>query len=84
MTQYPECYLARELEMAYVNISLITDFDAGLEDDPDVEPVTNDEVLAVFTANLDKLRAVLYQMVENLPDTSGSPARNCLAAARFQ
>jgi 5'-methylthioadenosine phosphorylase len=84
MTQYPECYLARELEISYVNISLITDFDAGLEDDPDVHPVTNDEVLAVFTANLDKLRGVLYQMVETLPDTSGSPARNCLAAARFQ
>ena len=24
MTQYPECYLARELEMSYVNISVIT------------------------------------------------------------
>lgn len=83
MTQYPECYLARELEMSYVNISLITDFDAGLEDEPNVQPVTNDEVLAVFTANLDKLRGVLYQMVETLPDTSGSPARNCLAASRF-
>ena len=31
MTQYPECYLARELEMCYVNISLITDYDVGLE-----------------------------------------------------
>jgi 5'-methylthioadenosine phosphorylase len=84
MTQYPECYLARELEMSYVNISLITDFDAGLDDDPNVEPVTNDEVLAVFTANLDKLRGVLHQMVETLPDTANSPARNCLAASRFQ
>ena len=83
MTQYPECYLARELEMSYVNISLITDFDAGLEDDESVEPVTNDEVLAVFSANLEKLRGVLHQMVETLPDTSESPARNCLAAARF-
>ena len=31
MTQYPEAYLARELEMCYVNISLITDYDVGLE-----------------------------------------------------
>lgn len=30
MTQYPENILARELEMCYVNISLITDYDAGL------------------------------------------------------
>ena len=33
MTQYPEAYLARELEMCYVNISLVTDYDVGLEGD---------------------------------------------------
>ena len=31
MTQYPEVVLARELEMCYVNIALITDYDVGLE-----------------------------------------------------
>ena len=30
MTQYPEAYLCRELGMAVVNISLITDYDAGV------------------------------------------------------
>jgi 5'-methylthioadenosine phosphorylase len=85
MTQYPECYLARELEMSYVNLSLITDYDAGLVgDDPNARPVTNEEVLAVFTANLDNLRRVLVRMIETLPDTSHSPARNCLAASRFE
>ena len=48
MTQYPECYLARELEICYCNISLITDHDAGTEG---VEPVTNDEVVRVFNEN---------------------------------
>jgi 5'-methylthioadenosine phosphorylase len=85
MTQYPECYLARELEMSYVNLSLITDFDAGLVgDDPEARPVTNDEVLAVFTENLGNLRRVLFRMIETLPDTSASPARHCLAASRFE
>ena len=85
MTQYPECYLARELEMSYVNISLITDYDAGLiGGDEGIAPVTNDEVLAVFTANIDKVRGVLFRMIETLPDTSASPARNCLASARFE
>ena len=32
MTQYPEVALARELQMCYVNVSLITDYDAGLEE----------------------------------------------------
>jgi hypothetical protein len=49
-----------------------------------MKPVTNDEVLAVFRANLDNLRRVLLAMIETLPDTSASPARNCLAAARFE
>jgi 5'-methylthioadenosine phosphorylase len=84
MTQYPECYLARELEMSYVNISVITDYDAGLiGEEPDIKPVTNEEVLAVFTANMDKLRRVLFRMIETLPDTSASPARNHLKSARF-
>ena len=34
MTQYPEAILARELEMCYVNISLVTDYDSGLQGDP--------------------------------------------------
>ena len=34
MTAYPEGWLARELELCYANVSLITDYDVGLEDDP--------------------------------------------------
>lgn len=84
MTQYPECYLALEQEISYVNISLITDYDAGLvSDEENAQAVTNDDVLAVFTANLDKLRGVLHQMVETLPDTSQSPSRHVLARSRF-
>jgi 5'-methylthioadenosine phosphorylase len=51
MTQYPECYLARELEICYANISLITDYDVGLEDDPDIKPVSTEEVVKVFNEN---------------------------------
>ena len=40
MTQYPECWLARELGLCYANVSLVTDYDAGLEAMPDVEPVS--------------------------------------------
>ena len=51
MTQYPECYLARELEICYVNISLITDFDVGLEGKEGIKSVTHEEVIKVFTEN---------------------------------
>jgi hypothetical protein len=53
MTQYPEAYLARELGMHYTGIALVTDYDTGVEDDPGVEAVTMDQVLAVMDANVD-------------------------------
>ena len=84
MTQYPECFLAREQEMSYVNLSLITDYDAGLiAGEPEARPVSNQDVIDVFRENLEKLKGVVLQMIETLPDTSASPARNCLAASRF-
>jgi len=56
MTQYPEAALAREAGLAYVGIGLITDYDSGLDDDPAVEPVTQEQVFAAFEANVARLR----------------------------
>ncbi len=66
MTQYPECYLALELEIPYVNISLITDYDAGLEGNNDIKPVTHEAVLEVFNNNLDKVKKLIYAMIEKM------------------
>jgi 5'-methylthioadenosine phosphorylase len=63
MTQYPEAALAREAGIAYAGLALVTDYDAGLDDDPDVTPVTQEHVFAVFEANLDRLRRVLARAV---------------------
>jgi 5'-methylthioadenosine phosphorylase len=65
MTQFPEVHLVKELEMCVVNISLITDWDAGLSGD--VEPVSHSEVVKVFEQNLSKLRTMLAKLVENIP-----------------
>jgi 5'-methylthioadenosine phosphorylase len=80
MTQYPECYLARELEICYCNISLITDHDAGTEG---VEPVTNDEVVHVFEANNKKLRDLLYAMIPALPAERPCVCAHALEGAAF-
>lgn len=58
MTQYPETVIARELDLAYAAIGLVTDFDAGLDDRPDLAPVDQDEVFRVFAAHLPRLRHV--------------------------
>lgn len=68
MTQYPESPLAREAEVCYVGIALITDYDAGLEEEG-IPPVTNDEVMRVFKENLDKVKRMLLEMIR-VTDTS--------------
>jgi len=81
MTQYPECVLARELELCYVNISLITDYDVGVEGIP---PVTNDEVVRVFNENNEKLRGLLFAIVPNLPEARDCPCATALEGAAFE
>ena len=80
MTQYPECYLARELEICYCNISLITDHDAGAEG---VEPVSNDEVVRVFAENNEKVRALLHAMIPALPRERPCACAHALEGAAF-
>jgi 5'-methylthioadenosine phosphorylase len=67
MTQYPEAYLARELGMHYAGIALITDYDTGVEHDPDVAAVTQDHVFAFFEANLHRMRSLLVELISQLP-----------------
>ena len=76
MTGYPEAMLARELAIPYVNISLVTDFDAGLV--AGTEPVSHAEVMRVFAANIGNVRNVLTTMIRDFPDTSTSPARSAI------
>lgn len=83
MTQYPEAYLARELEMCYLNISLITDWDVGLEDHPAIEPVTLDEVVRIFNENNAKLRKFLFALIPELPRKRSCACAKALEGARF-
>jgi 5'-methylthioadenosine phosphorylase len=79
MTQYPEAYLARELEMCYVNISLITDYDVGLEGQPGIEPVTHESVIQVFQANNQKVKDVILALIEQMP-----AKRQCICGSALQ
>jgi 5'-methylthioadenosine phosphorylase len=81
MTQYPECYLARELEICYVNISLITDYDAGLEGYPEIKPVSYDEVMKVFNDNNEKLRKLLFKAIPRIKKERKCPCSSALKNA---
>ncbi len=81
MTQYPEVSLARELEMCYVNLSLITDYDAGLEDDPSVKPVSVGDVVALFADNIAKVRELILELIPIIPETRECPCATAMKSA---
>jgi 5'-methylthioadenosine phosphorylase len=81
MTQYPEAILARELEMCYVNISLITDYDVGLEGTPDVAPVSVAEVETFFARNNDRVRGLILGLVPRLPAERSCPCATAMRGA---
>ncbi len=82
MTGYPECWLARELQIPYANISVVTDYDAGLVGEAG-ESVSNDAVREQFARSLTALKKIVETAVTTLPDLSMSPARTALEGSRF-
>jgi 5'-methylthioadenosine phosphorylase len=82
MTQSPEAILARELEMCYSNISLVTDYDAGVGGS--AQPVTHEEVIRVFTQNNERLRTLLFRVIAELPEVRDCECADALAHARFE
>ena len=81
MTQYPEAALARELAVCYTNISLITDFDAGLVGCDGIKAVDAKEVVDVFNKNISKVKELILEMVKNMPDERVCECKNSLANA---
>jgi 5'-methylthioadenosine phosphorylase len=66
MTQYPESVIARELGLQYAAVGLVTDFDAGTDDRPEVAPVEQDAVFRVFAEHLPRLRDVALAAAASL------------------
>jgi 5'-methylthioadenosine phosphorylase len=83
MTQYPEVILAREMELCYLNISLVTDYDVGLEGDPSAKPVSQAEVVRVFDRNLGNLRSLVVEIMKALPEERGCGCGSALEHARL-
>jgi 5'-methylthioadenosine phosphorylase len=67
MTQYPEAALAREAAIPYAAVALVTDYDTGLEGEPGVEPVTQEQVFGFFESNVHRVRELLFAAIPRLP-----------------
>jgi 5'-methylthioadenosine phosphorylase len=76
MTAYPEGYLARELEICYANISMVTDYDVGVGG---AEAVSHETVIKVFNENNARLRQLLFTAI---PEIGPQPDDDCANALR--
>ncbi|MFL6173172.1 MAG: S-methyl-5'-thioadenosine phosphorylase [Marmoricola sp.] len=68
MTGHPEAVLAREMQLCYAAIALVTDMDAGVEEG---SGVGQEEVFALFAANVERLKTTLSELLGDLPDPDG-------------
>ncbi|MGV0604804.1 S-methyl-5'-thioadenosine phosphorylase [Mycolicibacterium sp. XJ1904] len=77
MTGYPEAVLARELEMCYAAIALVTDLDAGIDSGTAVRTV---DVFAEFQRNLVPFKKLVHEAIENTANTAEvNSCTHCLA-----
>ena len=80
MTQYPECHLARELELCYAGVAMVTDYDIGVAGAGAVSSWT---VQRVFADNLERLRQLLLAAIPKIGRQPDDFCANALAEARI-
>jgi 5'-methylthioadenosine phosphorylase len=74
MTNMPEAKLAREAELCYASVAMVTDFDCW---HPDHDHVTVDAIIAVLTKNADNARSMVRNVAPRLADRVGPCRCGC-------
>src|SRR3984893_5722413 len=64
MTNMPEAKLAREAEISYATVAMVTDFDCW---HPDHDAVTVQDIIRVLTANADKAKGLVARLARDFP-----------------
>ena len=77
MTNMPEAKLAREAELCYATVAMVTDYDCW---HPDHDHVTVDAVIKVLMANADRARALIRQVAPKLRHRDGDCWQGCHTA----
>ncbi|MDC1130008.1 S-methyl-5'-thioadenosine phosphorylase [Candidatus Pelagibacter sp.] len=80
MTNMPEAKLAREAEIRYASVSMVTDFDCW---HPDHENVDVKQVIKVLLQNAEKAKKMIKNIIDNFEGyiDPNDPTNNCLDVA---
>ncbi len=77
MTNMPEAKLAREAELCYATVAMVTDYDCW---HPDHDDVTVNQIIKVLLANADKARSLVKQVAPKVWDDSHAAECHCRSA----
>jgi 5'-methylthioadenosine phosphorylase len=77
MTNMPEAKLAREAEICYATVAMVTDFDCW---HPDHEHVSVEQVIRVLVGNADKGRDLVKRVVPRVKNDGHSASCSCKQA----
>jgi 5'-methylthioadenosine phosphorylase len=64
MTNLPEAKLAREAELCYATVAMVTDFDCW---HPDHDAVTVQDIIKILTANAEKAKRLVARLAQDFP-----------------
>jgi 5'-methylthioadenosine phosphorylase len=77
MTNMPEAKLAREAELCYATVAMVTDFDCW---HPKHDAVNVDAIIKVLLANADKARSMVKKLAPYLHDDDKATTCGCRSA----
>jgi 5'-methylthioadenosine phosphorylase len=80
MTNMPEAKLAREAEICYATVAMVTDFDCWHEDH---DAVTVDQVVKVLLGNADKARNLVKAVLPEIAAERGLCPAGCDRALEY-
>jgi len=78
MTVVPECILAREVEICYVNIATVTDYDVWAEN-----TVNTEEIIKTLNNNISKTRNILREIMLKIAEDRKCDCKDALKDAMY-
>ena len=76
MTLVPECVLAREAEVCYASIAMVTDYDVWKE-----HPVSVEDVLKTMKANIENVKRIMIGAIAKIPEERSCECKTALKNA---
>jgi 5'-methylthioadenosine phosphorylase len=80
MTNMPEAKLAREAELCYATVAMVTDYDCW---HPDHDHVTVEQIIKVLLANADKAKTLVKHVVPRIGSDANACECGCRSALQY-